>query len=155
MCACLAHASLARPHPNISAEGLHFSAPSARMRRRVTVLGLCVCVSVCPAPRVLPLRATERPTEGIYGFGAIWETFKKIFFLRFVQKLWREKANKLISMCLQRHHMAPMERHFARNLSLFWFFQSLTAGYKLPGIVRQRATSLSAVQFVYTGLLLL
>ena len=26
MCACLAHASLARPRPNISAEGLHFSA---------------------------------------------------------------------------------------------------------------------------------
>ena len=37
---------------------------------RVTVLGLCVC----PAPRVLPLGATERPTEGTYGFGAIWET---------------------------------------------------------------------------------
>ena len=30
-----------------------------------------VCVSVCPAPRVLPLRATERPIEGTYGFGAI------------------------------------------------------------------------------------
>ena len=30
---------------------------------------------------------------------------------------------------------------------LLWFFQSLTAGFKLPsGIVRQRATSLSAVQ---------
>ena len=26
----------------------------------------------------------------------------------FVQKLWREKANKL-SMCLPRHHMAPSE----------------------------------------------
>ena len=34
-----------------------------------------VCVSVCPAPQVLPLRATERSTEGTYGFGAIWETF--------------------------------------------------------------------------------
>ena len=31
---------------------------------------------------------------------------------------------------------------------LFWFLQSLTAGYKLPGIVRQQATSLSAVQHV-------
>ena len=38
---------------------------------RVMVLGLCVC----PAPRVLPLRATEHPTEGTYGFGTIWETF--------------------------------------------------------------------------------
>ena len=32
-----------------------------RMRRRVTVL---VCLCVCRAPRVLPLRATERTTEG-------------------------------------------------------------------------------------------
>ena len=56
------------------------------------------------------------------------------------------KANKLISMCLPRHHTAPMERHFARYFGLFWFFRSLTAGYKLPGIVRQ--TSLSAVQLV-------
>ena len=30
-----------------------------------------MCLSVCPAPRVLPLRAMERPTEGTYGFGAI------------------------------------------------------------------------------------
>ena len=35
-----------------------------------------------------------------------------------------------------------------RRQGLFWFFQGLTAGYKLPGIVRQRATSLSAVQLV-------
>ena len=33
-----------------------------------------------------------------------------------------------------------------RGQGLFWFFQGLMAGYKLPGIVRQRATSLSAVQ---------
>ena len=33
---------------------------------------VCVCACVSPAPRVLPLRATERPTEGTYGFGAIW-----------------------------------------------------------------------------------
>ena len=35
-----------------------------------------------------------------------------------------------------------------RRQGLFWFFRSLTAGYKLPGIVNQRATSLSAVQLV-------
>ena len=35
-----------------------------------------------------------------------------------------------------------------RRQGLFSFFQSLTAGYKLPGIVRQRATSLSTVQLV-------
>ena len=33
---------------------------------------VCVCLSVCPAPRVLPLRATERPTEGTHGFSASW-----------------------------------------------------------------------------------
>ena len=41
--------------------------------------------------------------------------------------------------------MAPMERHFARNFKEGPFLV-LTAGYKLPGRVRQRATSLSAVQ---------
>ena len=106
-----------------------------------------MCLSVCPAPRVLPLRATERPTEGTYGFSAIWET-SSIWRFLFVQKLWREKANKLISMCLPQHDMAPMERHLARYFGLFWFFQSLTAGYKLPGIVRERATSDSSVQLV-------
>ena len=39
-------------------------------------------------------------------------------------------------------------RQIFRRQGLFWFFQSLMAGYKLPGIVRQRATSLSAVQLV-------
>ena len=43
-------------------------------------------------------------------------------------------------MCLLRHHMALMERHFARNFEDRAFSESLTAGYK------QRATSLSAVQ---------
>ena len=44
--------------------------------------------------------------------------------------------------------MAPMERQKFRRQGLFSFFQSLTAGYKLPGIVRKRATSFSAVQLV-------
>ena len=47
-------------------------------------------------------------------------------------------------MYLPQHNM---ERHLARNFE-DRVFQSLTAGYKLPGIVRQRATSLSAVQLV-------
>ena len=42
---------------------------------------------------------------------------------------------------------ATFRQKFRRQV-LFWFFQSLTAGYKLPGKVRQRATSLSAVQLV-------
>ena len=81
-------------------------------------LSVCLCVSVCPAPPVLPLRATEHPTEGTYGFDAVGKHFIYGVFSKtcFVQKLWREKANKLISMCLPRHHMAPMEQHFARNL---------------------------------------
>ena len=40
-------------------------------------------------------------------------------------------------------------RQKVRRQGLFWFFQSLTGGYKLPGIVRQRATSLSAVQLAF------
>ena len=53
-----------------------------------------------------------------------------------------------LCMCLPQHDMAPMERHLARYFGLFWFFQSLTASYKLPGIVRERATSDSSVQLV-------
>ena len=51
----------------------HTQLSPRRACARVTVLGLCVCV--CPAPRRLPLHATERPTEGTYGFAVIWETF--------------------------------------------------------------------------------
>ena len=40
---------------------------------------------------------------------------------------------------------ATFRQKFQRQ-GLFWFFRSLTAGYKLPGRVRQRATSLSAVR---------
>ena len=109
---------------------------------------------MCPAPRVLPLRATEHPTEGTYSFGAIW----KIWRFLFVQKLWREKANKLISTYVLTAtsygaNGATFRQKFLRQ-GLFWFFQSLTAGYKLRGIVRQRATSLSAVQdFCFCSLL--
>ena len=105
---------------------------------------VCVWVSVCPAPRVLPLRATERPTEGTYGLGASWKTLLIWRFLRFVQKLWRENANKLTATSYGADG-ATFRQKFRRQ-GLFWFFQSLTAGYKLPGRVRQRATSLSAVQ---------
>ena len=35
---------------------------------KVTVLGLCVCVSVCLSPRFLPPRATMRPTRYTSGF---------------------------------------------------------------------------------------
>ena len=96
---------LARCHPYIL---LTLGAHARGLRYLVCV---CVCVSVCPAPRVLPLRATERrylrPRRKL-------KNILNMAFSRFVQKLWREKANKL-SMCLPRHHMAPMERHFARN----------------------------------------
>ena len=89
---------------------------------------------MCPAPRVLPLRATERPTKGTYGIGAIWKT-------------WRYGMIK--PTILPQHHIgadgATFRQKFRRQ-GLFWFFQSLTAGYKLPGRVRQRATSLSAIQ---------
>ena len=97
------------------------------MRRRVTVLGRCVCVyvclRVCPAPRVLPLRATERPTEGTYGFGAIWEY--GVF--------------SLCSKVMTKSYGADGAtfRQKLRRQGLFWFFQSLTAGYKLPGIVSE------------------
>ena len=69
----------------------------------------------------------------------------------FVQKLWREKANKLISMCLPRHYTAPMERHISPEISktqgLFWSNCRLQATWHSKA--RQRATSLSAVQLAF------
>ena len=112
-----------------------------KMRMHECCLSIAVCLCVCPAPRVLPLRATERPTEGTYGIGAIWN----MAFSRFVQKVWRKKANKLTVTSYWRRWSDIFRRQ-----GLFWFFQSLTAGYKLPGRVRQRATSLSAIQLSYT-----
>ena len=69
-------------------------------------LGLCTCVRVCLSVRhheschyaQLSVQPKVPTASAQYG--------KQCF----VQKLWREKANKLISMCLPRHHMAPMER---------------------------------------------
>ena len=72
---------------------------------------VCVCVCVCPAPRVLPLRTTERPTEGTYTASA---QSGKHFKYGVFSLCYGVKANKL-SMCLPRHHMAPMERYFGRK----------------------------------------
>ena len=78
---------------------------------------VCVCLSVCVCVwhheschyaqlSVQPKVPTASAQSGL----------NMVFSLKcFVQKLWREKANKLINMRLPRQHMAPMERHFARN----------------------------------------
>ena len=57
-------------------------------------------------------------------------------FSRFVQKLWREKANKLISSYVLTATSYGADGATFRQ-KFGWFFQSLTAGYKLPGVVRQ------------------
>ena len=44
--------------------------PSSRMRERVTVLGLCVSLSVCLLPLFLGDSKLIRRTEGIKRFGA-------------------------------------------------------------------------------------
>ena len=53
-------------------EQLYIINPRRACAARVTVLGLCVCVSVClsvcPLPRFLPPRATMRPTRYTSGF---------------------------------------------------------------------------------------
>ena len=122
-----------------------FSLRKMRMRMALGLcLGLCTRVSLCP--RVLPLRATERPTEGTYGFSAIWVQYG--VFSLFKSYGVKKPTSLCMTLCLPQHDMAPMERHLARYFGLFWFFQSLTAGYKLPGIVRERATSDSPVQLV-------
>ena len=67
---------------------------------------VCVCLCVCLSSTTSPATTSNRRYLRLRrNLGNI---------LLFVQKLWREKANKLISMCLPRHHMVPMERHLAR-----------------------------------------
>ena len=105
--------SVDRLHTHARIPGMQLALINPRRAcTRVTVIGLRVCVCVCVSVSVQHheschyIHATEYPTKGTHGFGAHVKCF--------VQKLWREKAKKL-SMCLPRHHMAPMERHFARN----------------------------------------
>ena len=48
---------------SVGFRGFHGDFRGQCTRFRVVADPSCVYVSVCPAPRVLPLRATERPTE--------------------------------------------------------------------------------------------
>ena len=76
---------------------------------------VCVCVPVCLVPRVLRHYAQlsvqpKVPTAsaqsgkhfkcGIFSKNALFKSYG---------------VKKPTSICLPRHHMAPMERHFARN----------------------------------------
>ena len=75
------------------------------------VLGLCLglCVRVCLSVRhhescdyaQLSVQPKVPTASAQYGRYAVFSLFKSYA---------REKANKLKSMCLPRHHMAPMER---------------------------------------------
>ena len=100
-----------------------------------------VCVSVCPVPhagRYLGLRCSLGSILNM-AFSALFKSYG-------VKK--DQQANKyLLSATSYGADGATFRQKFRRQ-DLFWFFQSLTAGYKLPGIVRQRATSLTAVQLV-------
>ena len=97
---------------------------------------LCVCVSVCLS---VCLSVCYHASEGIARFYAKKEirtalvlaflglqteltTFVAMgpkelsswIFGKTFRSLRREKANMLMSICLPRHHMAPMQRYFAR-----------------------------------------
>ena len=99
-----------------------------------------VCLSVHESCHYAQLSVQPKvPTASAqYGQYGVFSLFKS----------YGVKKPTSLCMCLPQHDMAPMERHLARYFGLFWFFQSLTAGYKLPGIVRERATSDSSVQLV-------
>ena len=97
-----------------------------------------MCLWVCPVPRVLPLRATERPSEGTYGIGAIWKKYGVFSKNALFKSYGVKKPTSLVCGA----NGATFRQKFRRQ-GLFWFFQSLKAGYTW-----QRATSLSAVQLV-------
>ena len=112
----------------------------------------CVCLSVCTtSPAITRNGASNgrylRPRRKLENI--------LILIWRFLALLWREKANKLSRLTATSYGAdgATFRQKFRRQ-GLFWFFQSLTAGYKLPGRVRQRATSFSAVHAAMQLLLL-
>ena len=122
------------------------------MRRRVTVLGLCVCLSVCLSGTTSPATTRNRASNRRYlrlrrNLGNILNMAFSLKMLCSKVMAWKsQQANKYVLTATSYGADGATFRQIFRRQGLFWFFQSLTAGYKLPGIVRQRATSLSAVQ---------
>ena len=115
------------------------------MRRRVTVLVLCVCLSVTTlAATSFVLTLKVRYVGGYY---RLFLDFNSFSIKPSVQKLWRGKANMLMSIILAAtSYGADAATFHQTGPSLV--LSSLTVGYKQPGIVRQRATSLSATTAV-------
>ena len=121
-----------------------------KMRMRMALglcLGLCtrhVCLSVHESCHYAQLSVQPKVPTASAQYG---KHFQYGVFSLF--KSYGVKKPTSLCMCLPQHDMAPMERHLARYFGLFWFFQSLTAGYKLPGIVRERATSDSLAPYTF------
>ena len=120
------------------------------MRRRVTVLVLCVCLSVCLS--VTTLAATSFVlTLKVRYVGVYYRLFLDfnswIFDKTFRSKVmaWKNQyANEYILAATSYGADAATFHQTGPSLVL----SSLTVGYKQPGIVRQRATSLSATTAV-------
>ena len=128
------------------------------MRRRVTVLGLCVCVSVCLSVclcvrhheschyaqlSVQPKVSTASSQSGKHFKYGVFS--KNALF----KKLWREKANKLISSyVLTATSYGADGATFRQKFGPFLVLSKSNGRLQATCVVRQRATSLSAVQFV-------
>ena len=108
---------------------------------------LCVCVCVCVCLSVC-YHASEDIAWLYSKMNRLFSVLSSWLFKKpSVQKLWREKANILMSICLPRPPLVLMQSlNFGRQ-GLLWFFQSLAVGYTLPGIlVRQQAINLCCTQ---------
>ena len=81
------------------------------MRRRVTVLVLSVCLSVCLLPLSCQLRSFLRSKYGTYGTRLGFPSFITRGFSKktSVGKLWREKANMQMSSYRSRPVLARFE----------------------------------------------
>ena len=120
------------------------------MHRRVTVLVLCVCLSVCLSVTTLAATSFVLTLKVRYvgGYYRLFLDFNSwIFDKTFRSKVmaWKSQyANEYILAATSYGADAAIFHQTGPSLVL----SSLTVGYKQPGIVRQRATSLSATTAV-------
>ena len=107
---------------------------------------VCVCVSVCLSVclSVTTFSSTSRNKTAKKRYVWLHRYTSLILKLAIFVKVLRSKVmKKPTKYVLTATSYGADGAKKLRRKGLFWFFQSLTAGYKLPG---QRATSRSAVQ---------
>ena len=126
---------------------MHSECYSSLLAIFLSVCVCLVCLSVTTlAKALLGSMPRKRYIQHWYMLFSVLSSsiFEKTFHSR------REKANMLMSICLLRHHMAPIQRYFARFSKTEPSLILLKSNGRLQ--VRQRATSHSDLRLLIYGL---